>query len=184
MSWIIQQAKAETEDPLAYGRAIQAVIIKADRLGLNDIAQNAIDTLETIAPRIKTKKIRHTSLLYHAGRNHLPRISSTASIQWPDMILYPAIDIKDGVCVRLLRGEMSEVTVYNQDVAAQAVEFQDQGFEWLHLVDLNGAIEGQSVNHEAIARVLASIDIPVQLGGGIRNRSRRSRLGWPAAFRA
>ena len=84
------------------------------------------------------------------------------------MILYPAIDIKDGVCVRLLRGEMSEVTVYNQDVAAQATEFQDHGFGWLHLVDLNGAIEGKSVNHDAIVRVLDTVDIPIQLGGGIR----------------
>ncbi len=84
------------------------------------------------------------------------------------MILYPAIDIKDGVCVRLLRGEMSEATIYNHDPSAQAKEFQDQGFEWLHIVDLNGAIEGHSVNHDAIGGVLDTVKIPVQLGGGIR----------------
>ncbi|MBV6633989.1 MAG: 1-(5-phosphoribosyl)-5-[(5-phosphoribosylamino)methylideneamino]imidazole-4-carboxamide isomerase [Alphaproteobacteria bacterium] len=85
------------------------------------------------------------------------------------MILYPAIDLKDGECVRLLRGDMANVTVYNTDPAAQAKEFQDDGFEWIHLVDLNGAIEGKAVNADCVQAVLSSVDIPVQLGGGIRD---------------
>ena len=85
------------------------------------------------------------------------------------MILYPAIDLKDGACVRLLRGNMNEVTVYNADPVEQALEFTGQGFEWLHMVDLNGAIEGRSVNEATIEAVLKAIAIPVQLGGGIRS---------------
>jgi phosphoribosylformimino-5-aminoimidazole carboxamide ribotide isomerase len=86
------------------------------------------------------------------------------------MILYPAIDLKDGVCVRLLRGDMDRATIFNPDPVAQAKRFQEAGFEWLHLVDLNGAVEGKPVNADAVAAVVAAIDIPVQLGGGIRNR--------------
>lgn len=84
------------------------------------------------------------------------------------MILYPAIDLKDGACVRLFKGDMDRATVFNDDPAAQARIFQDQGFKWLHLVDLDGAIEGRSVNAPAVRSVVAAIDIPVQLGGGIR----------------
>ncbi len=87
------------------------------------------------------------------------------------MILYPAIDIKDGLCVRLLRGEMSEATVFNHDPADQAREFAATGFEWLHVVDLNGAVEGRPVNAAAVAAILAAVDMPVQLGGGIRDRA-------------
>jgi phosphoribosylformimino-5-aminoimidazole carboxamide ribotide isomerase len=85
------------------------------------------------------------------------------------MNLYPAIDLKDGNCVRLLRGEMDAATVFNNDPAAQARGFQDAGCKWLHLVDLNGAIEGRPVNGAAVSAILAAVDIPVQLGGGIRN---------------
>ncbi len=85
------------------------------------------------------------------------------------MILFPAIDIKDGLCVRLLRGDMSEATVFNDDPADQARVFQSLGFEWLHVVDLNGAFVGRPVNAEAIAGILKAVDIPVQLGGGIRD---------------
>jgi phosphoribosylformimino-5-aminoimidazole carboxamide ribotide isomerase len=85
------------------------------------------------------------------------------------MILYPAIDLKDGACVRLVRGEMSQATVFNTDPGEQARQFQEQGFEWLHLVDLNGAFEGRPVNAEAVDRILASVSMPVQLGGGIRD---------------
>jgi len=84
------------------------------------------------------------------------------------MILYPAIDLKDGVCVRLKLGDMDEATVYNADPAAQARIFQEQGFRWLHLVDLNGAFQGQSVNTDAILAIIHSTTNPVQLGGGIR----------------
>ena len=87
------------------------------------------------------------------------------------MILYPAIDIKDGLCVRLLRGEMSEATVFNHDPADQAREFSETGFEWLHVVDLNGAVEGRPVNADAVAAILGAVDMPVQLGGGIRDRA-------------
>jgi phosphoribosylformimino-5-aminoimidazole carboxamide ribotide isomerase len=84
------------------------------------------------------------------------------------MIIYPAIDLKDGVCVRLLRGDMDRATIFNTDPARQALDFQESGFQWLHLVDLNGAIEGRSVNTDVVMTVIQSVDIPVQLGGGIR----------------
>lgn len=85
------------------------------------------------------------------------------------MILFPAIDLKDGRCVRLVQGDMTRETVFNDDPAAQARTFQDQGFEWLHVVDLNGAFAGHPVNAEAVEAVLEAVDIPVQLGGGIRD---------------
>ncbi|WP_274626859.1 1-(5-phosphoribosyl)-5-[(5-phosphoribosylamino)methylideneamino]imidazole-4-carboxamide isomerase [Arvimicrobium flavum] len=84
------------------------------------------------------------------------------------MILFPAIDLKDGVCVRLKLGDMDQATVYNADPAAQAKAFEDQGFEWLHVVDLNGAFAGKSVNGEAVEAILKATSNPVQLGGGIR----------------
>jgi phosphoribosylformimino-5-aminoimidazole carboxamide ribotide isomerase len=84
------------------------------------------------------------------------------------MILFPAIDLKDGQCVRLKLGEMNSATVYNPDPAAQAKAFEDQGFEWLHVVDLNGAFEGQSVNGASVEAILKATKNPVQLGGGIR----------------
>ena len=85
------------------------------------------------------------------------------------MILFPAIDLKDGQCVRLVRGLMEEATVFNDDPAAQARAFEAAGFEYLHLVDLNGAFEGRPVNADAVDGILAAISIPVQLGGGIRD---------------
>ena len=85
------------------------------------------------------------------------------------MILFPAIDLKDGQCVRLIQGEMDAATVFNDDPAAQARQFQDQGFEYLHMVDLNGAFEGKPVNGAAVESILQSITIPAQLGGGIRD---------------
>lgn len=84
------------------------------------------------------------------------------------MILFPAIDLKDGACVRLRLGEMDTATVYNPDPAAQAAAFEEQGFSWLHVVDLNGAFEGVSVNGDAVDRILRATRNPVQLGGGIR----------------
>ncbi len=85
------------------------------------------------------------------------------------MIIYPAIDLKDGACVRLLRGDMTAVTVYNEDPAEQARRFADSGFTWLHLVDLNGAVEGKPVNAKAVEAIIATTKLPIQLGGGIRN---------------
>ncbi len=87
------------------------------------------------------------------------------------MILFPAIDLKDGQCVRLRRGVMEDATVFNSDPAAQAKIFAAQGFRWLHCVDLNGAFEGRSVNADAVRAIRAAIDLPIQLGGGIRNRA-------------
>lgn len=84
------------------------------------------------------------------------------------MILFPAIDLKDGQCVRLKLGDMDQATVYNADPAAQAKAFEDQGFEWLHVVDLNGAFAGESVNGAAVEAILRATRNPVQLGGGIR----------------
>ena len=85
------------------------------------------------------------------------------------MILYPAIDLKDGQAVRLLRGEMATATVFNDDPADQARTFEAAGFAWLHLVDLNGAFEGRPVNRAAVESILAAVAIPAQLGGGIRD---------------
>jgi phosphoribosylformimino-5-aminoimidazole carboxamide ribotide isomerase len=85
------------------------------------------------------------------------------------MILFPAIDLKDGRCVRLKRGLMDEATVFNDDPAAQAKSFAQAGFRWLHCVDLNGAFEGRSVNADAVRAIRGAIDLPIQLGGGIRD---------------
>lgn len=84
------------------------------------------------------------------------------------MILYPAIDLKDGQCVRLRQGLMDQATVFNASPADQARQFAEQGFKALHVVDLNGAFEGRSVNADAVSAILSSVSIPVQLGGGIR----------------
>lgn len=84
------------------------------------------------------------------------------------MILFPAIDLKDGQCVRLKLGDMQAATVFNDDPAAQAKSFEDQGFEYLHVVDLNGAFAGESVNGAAVEAILKRVRFPVQLGGGIR----------------
>ena len=85
------------------------------------------------------------------------------------MILFPAIDLKDGQCVRLKLGDMDQATVFNDSPAAQALEFEAQGFEYLHMVDLNGAFAGESVNGSAVDAILKSVKFPVQLGGGIRD---------------
>jgi len=85
------------------------------------------------------------------------------------MILFPAIDLKDGTCVRLVRGEMDQSTTFNDDPAAQAREFAGAGFEWIHIVDLNGAFAGKPVNADAVAAIVGAVDLPVQLGGGIRS---------------
>ncbi len=91
------------------------------------------------------------------------------------MNLYPAIDLKDGVCVRLLRGEMTTATSFNDDPADQALRFSAMGFEALHVVDLNGAFEGHSVNHNAVSSILDVMRAPVQLGGGIREMAQVER---------
>jgi len=85
------------------------------------------------------------------------------------MILFPAIDLKDGQCVRLKLGDMEQATVFNDDPAAQAKSFEDQGFQYLHVVDLNGAFAGESVNGAAVEAILGAVRFPVQLGGGIRS---------------
>ncbi|MEL6690479.1 MAG: 1-(5-phosphoribosyl)-5-[(5-phosphoribosylamino)methylideneamino]imidazole-4-carboxamide isomerase [Pseudomonadota bacterium] len=85
------------------------------------------------------------------------------------MILYPAIDLKDGQAVRLLRGEMDQATVFNDSPADQAKAFVDAGCEWLHLVDLNGAFAGEPLNGAAVEAILATTNVPAQLGGGIRD---------------
>ena len=85
------------------------------------------------------------------------------------MILFPAIDLKNGECVRLQQGDMSRVTVFNTDPAAQARAFESQGFEYLHVVDLDGAFAGKPMNAQAVEGMLRSVTMPVQLGGGIRD---------------
>ncbi|WP_397420221.1 1-(5-phosphoribosyl)-5-[(5-phosphoribosylamino)methylideneamino]imidazole-4-carboxamide isomerase [Phenylobacterium sp.] len=84
------------------------------------------------------------------------------------MILYPAIDLKDGQCVRVLHGDLSTATVFNTEPAAQARTFVEAGFHWIHVVDLNGAVQGKAVNAPGVEAILASVSVPVQLGGGIR----------------
>jgi len=85
------------------------------------------------------------------------------------VIIYPAIDLKDGKCVRLLKGDMAAETIYNNNPAAQAGDWAQAGFSWIHIVDLNGAIEGKPVNKDAVQSILESVDLPLQLGGGIRD---------------
>jgi phosphoribosylformimino-5-aminoimidazole carboxamide ribotide isomerase len=85
------------------------------------------------------------------------------------VILFPAIDLKDGVCVRLKKGVMTDATVFNTDPAAQARDFSAQGFAWLHCVDLNGAFLGHSANADAIKKIRGAVELPIQLGGGIRD---------------
>ena len=87
------------------------------------------------------------------------------------MILFPAIDLKNGEAVRLEQGDMARATVFNRDPAAQAKAFEQQGFEYLHIVDLDGAFAGKPMNAPAVERILAAVRIPVQLGGGIRDRA-------------
>ncbi len=87
------------------------------------------------------------------------------------MILFPAIDLKDGACVRLVRGDMATATVFNEDPAGQARHFADTGFAWLHVVDLNGAFAGRAVNGAAVTAIRRAVDLRIQLGGGIRDRN-------------
>ncbi len=85
------------------------------------------------------------------------------------MIIFPAIDLKHGQCVRLFKGDMNQATVFNNNPAQQAQEFEKAGFKFLHIVDLDGAIEGKTVNENSVKEILKSVKIPVQLGGGIRS---------------
>ena len=87
------------------------------------------------------------------------------------MILFPAIDLKGGACVRLVRGAMEAATIFNDDPAGQARAFAADGFEWLHVVDLDGAFAGRAVNAAAVAAIIAATALPIQLGGGIRDRA-------------
>jgi phosphoribosylformimino-5-aminoimidazole carboxamide ribotide isomerase len=92
------------------------------------------------------------------------------------VILFPAIDLKNGECVRLVRGDMAQATVFNTDPTAQAERFAEQGFEYLHVVDLDGAFAGKPMNAAAVERILASVEMKVQLGGGVRDM--RTVVGW------
>ncbi|MGB6622957.1 MAG: HisA/HisF-related TIM barrel protein, partial [Xanthobacteraceae bacterium] len=87
------------------------------------------------------------------------------------MILFPAIDLKNGQAVRLQQGDMARATVFNHDPAAQALTFARQGFEYLHIVDLDGAFAGKPMNAQAVERILGAVKVPAQLGGGIRDRA-------------
>lgn len=104
-------------------------------------------------------------------KNHKVRydIFTLCALRVAVMIIFPAIDLKDGAVVRLVQGAMDSATVFGNDPAAQAQHFEEQGFSWLHLVDLNGAFAGKPVNAAAVERILQSVKIPVQLGGGIRD---------------
>ncbi len=106
---------------------------------------------------------------FHPEKSQTPRPDPDRQFPAVDaVILFPAIDLKDGQCVRLKLGDMEQATVFNDDPAAQAKSFEDQGFEYLHVVDLNGAFAGESVNGAAVEAILKAVTFPVQLGGGIR----------------
>lgn len=92
------------------------------------------------------------------------------------MILFPAIDLKEGRCVRLKQGDMEQATIFNDDPAAQAATFEAQGFQWLHVVDLDGAFAGKPMNADAVEAILKRVSFPVQLGGGIRDM--KTVEGW------
>ena len=92
------------------------------------------------------------------------------------MILFPAIDLKNGQCVRLLHGDMDQATIFNLEPAAQAAKFESQGFEYLHVVDLDGAFAGKPMNANAVEDIIRSVRMPIQLGGGIRDM--RTIEGW------
>jgi phosphoribosylformimino-5-aminoimidazole carboxamide ribotide isomerase len=92
------------------------------------------------------------------------------------MILFPAIDLKEGRCVRLKQGDMAQATIFNDDPAAQAADFEAQGFQWLHVVDLDGAFAGKPMNAAAVEAILKRVAFPVQLGGGIRDM--KTVAGW------
>lgn len=92
------------------------------------------------------------------------------------MILFPAIDLKEGRCVRLKQGDMAQATIFNDDPAAQAADFEGQGFQWLHVVDLDGAFAGKPMNAAAVEAILTRVAFPVQLGGGIRDM--KTVAGW------
>lgn len=85
------------------------------------------------------------------------------------MIIYPAIDIKDGNCVRLIQGKMEEATIFSVEPAKQARSWEEKGFKWIHVVDLNGAVEGKPRNIYAVQKIIHAVKVPVQLGGGIRD---------------
>ena len=99
------------------------------------------------------------------------KMTQTSTLS-PALILYPAIDLKGGQCVRLKQGDMEQATVFNTDPADQARQFAEAGAQWLHLVDLDGAFAGQPVNASAVEAILKTVKLPCQLGGGIRDMVR------------
>lgn len=101
-----------------------------------------------------------------SGKSSLPKTPKVYYIG--NMIIYPAIDLKEGKCVRLYKGDMTRDTVYNESPSDQARKWAGLGFSWLHVVDLDGAVQGSPVNHHAVRNIIKDVDIPVQLGGGIR----------------
>ena len=110
---------------------------------------------------------KHSNSLHLSVFDFIHRIKT---LKWGKaMILYPAIDLKDGACVRLYKGEMDQATIFNLDPVEQAQSFIDQGCDWLHLVDLNGAFTGKPVNTKPVEDILRSCKVPAQLGGGIRD---------------
>ena len=110
---------------------------------------------------------KHSTSLHLIAFDFMHRIQT---MKWGiSMILYPAIDLKDGACVRLYKGEMNQATIFDLDPAEQAQSFVDQGCDWLHLVDLNGAFAGKPVNAKPVEDILTTCKVPAQLGGGIRD---------------
>lgn len=115
------------------------------------------------------KRLQENSRLLQNGASSETDHGKSAEMTARPLTLYPAIDLKDGACVRLRRGEMDDATVYSDDPGAQARAWCAAGFHWLHVVDLNGAFAGRSANSEAVKQIVANAKVPVQLGGGLRD---------------
>ncbi|MFT8898127.1 MAG: 1-(5-phosphoribosyl)-5-[(5-phosphoribosylamino)methylideneamino]imidazole-4-carboxamide isomerase [Acetobacter sp.] len=129
----------------------------------------ALDDGQMLRGHYFVKRLQENSRLLQNGASSETDHGKSADMTARPLTLYPAIDLKDGACVRLRRGEMDDATVYSDDPGAQARAWCAAGFHWLHVVDLNGAFAGRSANSEAVKQIVANAKVPVQLGGGLRD---------------
>src|SRR5437764_697845 len=158
-------------DIQAFGKVKIERLTRYSGTDLDDLCEATESAIAAGAATPSTRWSRASScpviIIISASTNPLPgALPDRAAV-----ILYPAIDLKGGACVRLVRGEMASATVFNTEPAAQARHFAEAGFSWLHVVDLDGAFAGHSVNGEAVRAIRQAIDLKIQLGGGIRDRA-------------
>jgi glutamine amidotransferase len=168
MGW--NRLVALADHPLTAGRADDVYFTHSFAFFPKD-AQNVIAQVEH-GGRFPAAVARGNvaGVQFHPEKSQAPGlIPSRALPGVAAMILYPAIDLKDGECVRVLHGDLSTATVFNTSPAEQAQAWADGGFHWLHVVDLNGAVAGKAVNEAAVEAILGAVSVPVQLGGGIRS---------------